>query len=104
MAKKVINRKKERPPVDEREWDGSTAAAEEKKPAPKKKTTRKRMEKAASREVRLKAFWAVYSQSLQRVKLFEYAQREEADALAAELTETKKTPHFVRMEKQVIDE
>lgn len=105
MAKKVINRKKERPPMAEGEWDGLAApAAEEKKTAPKKKTTRKRMDHAASREVRLKAFWAVYSQSLQRVKLFEYANREDAEALAAELTETKKTPHFVRMEKQVIDE
>lgn len=91
--------------MKEGEWDGSaTPVAEEKKTVSKKKTPRKRAESPAPKEVRLKAFWAVCSQSLQRVKLFEYTQREEADALAAELTETKKTPYFVRMEKQVIDE
>lgn len=111
MAKRIINRKEQRQPMDEEamELDGLVPEDDTAEEAPVKKTRKKATKKAtkrtvtANKEVRLKAFWAVYSQSLQCVKLFEYGEKEGAEKLAAELTETKKAPHFVRLEKQVIE-
>ena len=57
-----------------------------------------------AKEVRLKAFWGVFNQSLKRISLFEYSQRQEADKKAADLTELGKTPHFVQIVKEVIEE
>lgn len=110
MAKRIINRKEQRQPMDDEALElGGLVSEEEASEAPAKKTRKKAVKKAtkrtaaANKEVRLKAFWAVYSQSLQCVKLFEYGDKESAEKLAAELTETKKAPHFVRLEKQVIE-
>ena len=48
-----------------------------KKPT-RKSTTRKSRAKPA-KEVRLKAFWGVFNQSLSSVAMFEYSQRKEAN-------------------------
>lgn len=69
----------------------------------KKKAKRKSRAKAA-KEVRLKAFWGVFNQSLRRVALFEYSQRKQADKKAKELSDSQKTPHFVQLAKEVIEE
>ncbi|MDO4551647.1 MAG: hypothetical protein Q4C96_10405 [Planctomycetia bacterium] len=112
MAKRTINRKEQRLPVDDYEMEIEEVLGihededeEEEKPVKKtrKKVKRATKTSAAAKEVRLKAFWGVYSQSLQCVKLFEYGDREEAEKLAADLTESKKAPHFVRLDKQVIE-
>ena len=75
------------------------AKAKEKK-APAKRKSRAKVAK----EVRLKAFWGVFNQTLRRISLFEYSQRAEADKKAAELSESQKTPHFVQLVKEVIEE
>ena len=54
--------------------------------------------------MRLKAFWGVFNQSLRRIAVFDYSQRAEADKKAAELSESQKTPHFVQLVKEVIEE
>ena len=54
--------------------------------------------------VRLKAFWGVFNQSLKRVAVFEYSQRKLADKKANELTTGQKTPHFVQLVKETIEE
>lgn len=100
MARKVVNRRELREEAEAAEKLGTT---KKKKATTKKKTTRKSRAKSA-KEVRLKAFWGVYSQSLTPVAMFEYAQRKEADKKAKELTASKKSPHFVQMFKKVIDE
>lgn len=70
----------------------------------KKAASKKRVsEPAPNKEVRLKAFWAVYSQSYQRVEVFDYADKKKAEARAAELTESKKILHFVKLDKKVIE-
>ena len=56
------------------------------------------------KEVRLKAFWGVFNQSMRRMALFEYSQRKEADKKAADLSESQKSPHFVQIVKEVIEE
>ncbi len=99
MARKILNRKELRAESDAAERDGSEAKAATKK-APAKRKSRAKVAK----EVRLKAFWGVFNQSLRRIALFEYSQRSEADKKAADLTESQKSPHFVQLVKEVIEE
>jgi len=68
----------------------------EKKKAPKRIRTPK--------EVRLKAFWGVFNQSLRRVALYEFNERKQADKKAQELTKSGKSPHFVQPVKEQIVE
>ena len=58
----------------------------------------------APKEVRLKAFWGVFNQSLRRVALYEFNERKQADKKAAELTKSGKSPHFVQpVKEQIVD-
>ncbi len=101
----VSKASKEKQPQDEPEATDSKAgaAAKKVKKTAKKTTTRKSRAKAA-KEVRLKAFWGVFSQSLTAVTLFEYSQRKEAEKKARELSESRRSPHFVQLVKKVIEE
>ncbi len=107
MARKVLNRKELRAENDAAEAEAKTkksaktAAAGEKgeKKAPVKRKSRAKVAK----EVRLKAFWGVFNQSMKRVALFEYSQRKQADKKASELSASQKTPHFVQPVKEVIE-
>ena len=98
MARKVINRKELRA-----EAEAADAKAKPKKKAAKAPTKRKTRKKASA-EVRLKAFWGVFNQSLKRVETYEYSDRKAADKRAQELTAKGKSPHFVQLVKEVIDE
>lgn len=101
MARKILNRKELREEFDSAERTG----AEPEAPAKEKKAPAKRKSRAkVVKEVRLKAFWGVFNQTLRRISLFEYSQRAEADKKAAELSESQKTPHFVQLVKEVIEE
>ncbi|MEN1680935.1 MAG: hypothetical protein AAGJ46_15205 [Planctomycetota bacterium] len=99
MARKVVSRKDKRAEMEAAE--AAEAAAPKKKA--KKKAVRKSRAKAAA-EVRLKAFWGVFNQSLKRVALYDYTQKKEAEKKAQELTDKGKSPHFVQPVKEVIDE
>jgi hypothetical protein len=57
-----------------------------------------------AKEVRLKAFWGVFNQSLRRIARFEYSQRKLADQKAKELSESQRTPHFVQLVKEILEE
>ena len=71
------------------------APAEKKKPVKRVRTPK---------EVRLKAFWGVFNQSLRRVALYEFNERKQADKKAAELTKSGKSPHFVQpVKEQIVD-
>jgi len=99
MARKVLNRKELREETDAAErLEGG-----EEKPAKAKAPKRKSRAKSA-KEVRLKAFWGVFNQSLRRIALFEYSERDQADKKAQELSGSQKTPHFVQLVKEVIEE
>jgi len=102
MARKVLNRKElreEGEAAERQETEKKTAA----KKTAKKKTVRKSRKKVV-KEVRLKAFWGVFNQSLRRVALFEYSQRDQANKKAEALSQSAKTPHFVQLVKEVIEE
>jgi hypothetical protein len=99
MARKILNRKELREEHDTAERSGAVPKAAVKK-APVKRKSRAKVVK----EVRLKAFWGVFNQSLRRIAVFEYSQRAEADKKAADLSESQKSPHFVQLVKEVIEE
>jgi hypothetical protein len=99
MARKVINRKEKRAEMEAAE----AAEATEKKVV--KKTPAKRKSRAkAAKEVRLKAFWGVFNQSLRRVALYDYSEKKEAEKKAEELSASGKSPHFVQPVKEAIEE
>jgi hypothetical protein len=75
-----------------------------KEPKPAKKPAKRKSRVKPAKEVRLKAFWGVFSQSLNQVAQYEYGQPEEAKKRAADLTESRKSPHFVQLVKKVIEE
>lgn len=102
MARKTASIKDKRAEAEAAEAM-EKAAPKKKKKAAKKKTARKSRAKAAA-EVRLKAFWGVFNQSLKRVALYDYAQKKEAMKKAEELTAKGKSPHFVQPVKEVIEE
>lgn len=105
MARKVLNRKELREESDAAERDSKTKkkAVKGEEEAKKKPVKRKSRAKTA-KEVRLKAFWGVFNQSMKRVALFDYSQRKQADKKAAELSTSAKSPHFVQPVKEVIEE
>jgi hypothetical protein len=101
MARKVLNRKELRAESEAAEKAGKTT--KKKKAAKEKKKPAKRKSRAAA-EVRLKALWGVFNQSLKRVAVFEYSERKKADKKAQELSTSSKSPHFVQPVKEVIEE
>jgi hypothetical protein len=103
MARKVLNRKELREEADAAE--AAEAKGKKKKDAGEKKAPAKRKSRVkAAKEVRLKAFWAVFNQSMKRIALFDYSQRKQAQKKADELTASSKTPHFVAPHKEAIEE
>lgn len=102
MARKIVNRKELRRENDAaEEMEGEEGKAEKPAKAAAKKPARKSRAKTA-KEVRLKAFWGVFNQSLKRVAVFEYSQRADADKKAADLNSSQKSPHFVQLVKEAI--
>ena len=99
MARKTLNRKELRREAEAAE--GASATTGKAKPEKKAPAKRKSRSKAAQ-EVRLKAYWGVFNQSLKRIALFEYSDRKQADKKASELSTNQKSPHFVQLVKEVI--
>ena len=103
MAKKTAKKKAPAKKAAAKKAPAKKAAAKKAtKTAVKKKPAKKRTR--AAKEVRLKAFWGVFNQSLKRVALFEFNEKKQAETKAAELTKGGKSPHFVQPVKEVIDE
>ncbi len=98
MARKVLNRRELRAAAEAAANDRRGRSKKAKKP-----TARKSRAKTA-KEVRLKAFWGVFNQSMKRIAVFEYAERKQADKKAAEMTASGKSPHFVQLVKEVIED
>jgi hypothetical protein len=103
MARKVLNRKELRAEAEAAAVEETTKEKVGKGEVKKKPVKRKSRAKTA-KEVRLKAFWGVFNQSMKRVALFEYSQRKQADKKASELSVSQKSPHFVQPVKEVIEE
>ncbi len=86
------------------------AVEEEEEEAPKKKKKAPPKEKKPKtrtrtpKVVRMKVVWGVFNNSNQRVAVYEYPKRKEADEHAAKLTADKKSTHFVQPVKEPIEE
>jgi len=106
MARKTVSRKDLRAEAEAAEaLEAAEEATGTKKKTAKKKTTKKKTTRSkAAAEVRLKAFWGVFNQSLKRVALYDYSQKKEAQKKADELTAKGKSPHFVQPVKEIIKE
>jgi hypothetical protein len=106
MARKTVDRKAKRAEAEAADKQGTTSkkAPAAKKPETTKKAAPKRKSRAKGAEVRLKAFWGVFNQSLKRVALFEHSERKQADQKAKDLTASGKSPHFVQPVKEVVQE
>jgi len=102
MASKASKAEQPQDEAESAEPKVSAKAKSVKKTA--KKTTARRGRAKPSKEVRLKAFWGVFNQSLNAVVLFEYDQRKQAEKKAEELNTSRKSPHFVQLVKKVIEE
>ena len=97
---KIVRRKDKRAEVEAAERKAKSAP---KKAAAAKKEPAKRKSRAKSaKEVRMKAFWGVFNQSLKRVALYEFSEKKEADKKAKELTASGKSPHFVQPVKEAV--
>jgi hypothetical protein len=94
VKKKVVKKKV----VEKKAADKK--AAEKKAPVEKKKAVKR---VRVPKEVRLKAFWGVFNQTMRRVALYEFNERKKADQKAQELTKSGKSPHFVQPVKEVIE-
>ena len=104
MARKVLNRKELRKEAESAEQQQSEEQQAPKGAVKKKAPVKRKSRAKVAKEVRLKAFWGVFNQSLRRVALFEYNERKQAEKKAKELSESNKTPHFVQLAKEVIEE
>ena len=89
---------------DEEEEEGD----EEAPPPPKKKKpakeTKAKPRTRTPKVVRMKVVWGVFNNSNQRVAVYEYPKRKEADEHAARLTTDKKSTHFVQPVKEPMEE
>ncbi len=108
MARRILNRRELREENDTAERSEAGEALDQlvktDEQKPQKKAAKRKPRTKVAKEVRLKAFWGVFSQSLSQVAQFEYSERDDAVRRASELTESKKTPHFVQLVKKVIEE
>lgn len=87
---------------DEEDDDGAP-----KKKAKKKKVVAKVVKPKRTRTpkvTRMKVVWGVFSNSNQRVAVYDYPKKKEADEHAARLTTDKKSTHFVQPVKEPIEE
>jgi hypothetical protein len=98
--KRVVSRKELRDEAEAAEKAGTTKKKKARAKSPTKRSSRK-----APVDVRMKLFWGVYNQSLKRVALYEFDQKEAADQKAEELSKSGKSPHFVqRVKEPVVEE
>ena len=80
------------------------AEGEGKKKKEKKAPAKRKSRSKTAEPERKKLFWGVFNQSMKCITKFEYNERKYADKKAGELTASGKSPHFVQLIKEVIEE
>jgi hypothetical protein len=91
--------------ADEHEASAGDEPDEEapKKRKPAAKGTKTPSRSRAAKVTRMKVVWGVFNNVNQRVAVFDYAKRQEADELAAQLKADKKMTHFVQPVKEPME-
>jgi hypothetical protein len=93
--------------AEDEEGEADESEAEEEEAPPKKKPVKEKKPRSrtrAAKVTRIKVVWGVFNNSNQRVAVYDYPKRKEADAHAAQLTADKKSTHFVQPVKEAIEE
>jgi hypothetical protein len=85
------------------EDDDGEEAPKKRKPAKEPKAKTKPRSRTA-KVIRMKVVWGVFNNSNQRVAVYDYPKRKDADEHAARLTADKKSTHFVQPVKEPIEE
>jgi hypothetical protein len=75
-----------------------------KKKEPKEPKPKPKSRSRAAKVVRMKVVWGVFNNSNQRVAVYDYPKRKDADDHAQRLTADKKSTHFVQPVKEPIEE
>jgi hypothetical protein len=104
MAAKIVRRKEKRAEVEAAERKAKAAPKKAAKTTAKKEPAKRKSRAKGAKEIRLKAYWGVFNQSLKRIALYEYSEKKEADKRAKELTASGKSPHFVQPVKEAVQE
>jgi hypothetical protein len=90
---------------EEAEDEEGVPKRKKRKPAKPAKEPKTRKSRARTPKVtRVKIVWGVFNNSNQRVAVYDYPQRKEADEHAARLTSDKKSTHFVQPVKEPMEE
>ena len=98
--------------AEEAEGDDEVGDEEDEDGAPKKKAKKKKAapkvakpkRTRAAKVTRMRQVWGVFSNSNQRVAVYDYPKRKEAEEHAARLTADKKSTHFVQPVREPIEE
>lgn len=101
MSPRPLNRKALREEAEAAEAAEKSGAVKKKA---KKKAAKRKTRAKTPVDVRMKLYWGVFSQSLKRVALYEFAEKKAAQKKAEELSKSGKSPHFVQKVKEVIEE
>src|SRR2546421_8952309 len=94
------------PEVDEaaEEEEEEEKPKKKKKKEPKEPKPKPKPRSRAAKIVRMKVVWGVFNNSNQRIAVYEYPKRKDADEHAQRLTADKKSTHFVQPVKEPIEE
>ena len=90
--------------IGDEDEDLEEAPKKKKKKVVKEVKPKPKSRSRAAKVVRMKVVWAVFNNSNQRVAVYDYPKRKEADEHAAKLTADKKSTHFVQPVKEPIVE
>jgi hypothetical protein len=89
---------------DDEEEDEDEEAAPKKKKVAKEPKPKAKPRSRTAKVVRMKLVWGVFNNSNQRVAVYDYPKRKDADEHAARLTADKNSTHFVQPVKEPIEE
>ena len=104
MAKKQVTEKKA-PAKKAPAKKATKKKAAEKEPAAKKKPAKRKTRRSKEPvEIRLKAMWGIFNQSVKEVATFEYFDKKAAEKKKETLSKSGKSPHFIRLIKMPIEE
>ena len=105
MAKKQATAKKAPAKKAKAKKAPAKKATAEKEPAAKKKPAKRTTRRAKEPvEIRLKAMWGIFNQSVKEVASFEYFDKKAAEKKKDSLSKAGKSPHFIRLIKRPIEE
>ena len=104
MAKKKATAKKAPAKKAKAKKAPAKKAAAEKEPAAKKKPAKRTRRAKEPVEIRLKAMWGIFNQSVKEVATFEYFDKKAAEKKKDTLSKSGKSPHFIRLIKKPVEE